>query len=128
VTKAPQYNSLSFLVTLVVSVTAAGCAMTFDTTSLGVPAGMASPAMQPAVGDTFKVQSRALFLFWGLYPSSEPSLERALAGQLVGGSAVQNLRIRVYRRWADILITVLSAGIVDPVSVSFEGIVAPSAP
>jgi hypothetical protein len=102
--------------------------MTFDATSLGVPAVMASPATQPVVGDTFNVQTHAVFLFWGLYPSSTPSLERVLEGQVAGGRGVQNLRIRVYRRWTDILFTVLTAGIVSPVSVRFEGVLTSPSP
>jgi len=128
VTKSPQYSSLSFLVALVLSVTVAGCAMTFDATSLGVPAAMAAPATRPVAGDTFNIQSHAMFLFWGLYPSSVPSLERALEGQLAGGRGVQNLRIHVYRRWTDILFTVLSAGIVAPATVRFEGVITPQSP
>jgi hypothetical protein len=119
---------MSLLVALSCSVTVAGCAMTFDATSLGVPAVMASPATQPVAGDTFNIQSHAVFLFWGLYPSSVPSLEHALAGQVAGGRGVQDLRIRIYRRWTDILFTVLTAGIVDPVSVRFEGVLTPPSP
>jgi len=102
--------------------------MTFDATSLGVPAGMASPATQPAVGDTFNIQLKAWYVFWGLYPSSEPSLERSLEGQLAGGRGIRNLRIHVYRRWSDILITALTAGLLDPVSVRFEGVITPQSP
>jgi hypothetical protein len=102
--------------------------MTFDATSLGVPAVMAAPAAQPVVGDSFNIRAHAVFLFWGLYPSSTPSLERALEGQVAGGRAIQNLRIHVFRRWTDILFTVLSAGIVAPVSVRFEGVLTPPSP
>lgn len=102
--------------------------MSFDASSLGVPATMASAAARPVVGDTFNVRSRAVFLFWGLYASSEPNLERTLQGQLGGGRGVQNLRISVRHRWTDLLITVLSAGIVAPVSVTFQGVIAAQAP
>jgi hypothetical protein len=128
VKNAPSYNSMSLLVAMACSVTVAACAMTFDAASLGVPAVMASPATQPVAGDTFNIQAHAVFLFWGLYPSSVPSLEHALAGQVAGGRGVQNLRIHVYRRWTDILFTVLTAGIVDPVSVGFEGVLTPPSP
>jgi hypothetical protein len=125
---SPQHNSLSVLVALVVAATAAGCAMTFNAASLGVPVTMASPAAQPVVGDTFNVQAHATYLFWGLYQSSGPSLEHTLQGQLAGGRGVQNLTIHVFRRWTDVLFTVLTAGIVDPVSVTFEGVVTPQSP
>ena len=102
--------------------------MTFDATSLGVPAGMASPAQQPAVGDTFDIRTRATYALWGLIPTHLPSLEHTLEGQLAGGRAVQNLSIRVSRRWSDILITVLTAGLVDPVSVRFQGVITGGTP
>ncbi len=63
-----------------------GCSMTFDATRLGVPATMASAAGAPAEGQPFKVTSRAVYAFWGLAKLSEPSLQKALAAQLVGGS------------------------------------------
>jgi hypothetical protein len=128
VKKSPQHSSLGYVVALALSTAVAGCAMTFDATRLGVPAGMASPAAPPAASDTFNIRSHAMYLFWGLYASSEPSLEHALEGQLAGGRGVQNLRIRVFHRWTDVLITVLSAGIVDPISVTFEGVVTPQSP
>ena len=102
--------------------------MTFDARSLGVPVTMASPATQPAAGDTFHVTTHSVFLFWGLYASSEPSLLHTLEGQLGGGGGVADLRIHVHRRLPDVLITVLSAGLVSPVSVTFQGTIAPQAP
>ncbi len=102
--------------------------MTFDANSLGVPAGMASPAQQPAVGDTFNIRTHALFFFWGAIPSHVPSLEQTLAGQLAGGRAVQGLRIGVSHGWSDILITVLTAGIVDPETVRFQGVITGGTP
>ncbi len=101
--------------------------MTFDARSLGVPAGMASPALQPAVGDTFNINTHAVFLLWGVLPSHVPSLAQTLEGQLAGGRSIQDLRIRVWRRWSDALVTVLTAGLVNPVSVAFHGVITGSA-
>jgi len=118
----PQHTSPIVLLALALAPALSGCALTFDATALGVPATMATAATRPAAGDTFNIHSKAMFLFWGLYASSEPSLEHALEGQVAGGRTVQNLRIRVYRRWSDLLITALTAGFVAPVSVTFQGI------
>jgi hypothetical protein len=41
---------------------------------------------------------------------------------------VRDLRIKVGHRWSDLLVTVLTAGFVTPVSVTFEGIVAAPPP
>jgi hypothetical protein len=107
-----------------------GCALEFDTTTLGVPVTMAAPAGQPAAGQHFKVSSGALFAFWGLARIRQPSLERALATQLIGGKGVADLRIRTHSSFGGVLVTLLTAGLVVPRTVTFEGTVTngPEAP
>jgi hypothetical protein len=100
-----------------------GCAQTFDATTLGVPATLASSAAQPAQGDRFTLTSRAVFALWGIARLKEPSLRKALAGQLGGGSGVADVKIRVRSRFSDLLITLLTAGLIVPRSVTFEGVV-----
>jgi hypothetical protein len=100
----------------------AGCAQTFDATTLGVPVSMASPASQPAQGDRFRVSGRSVFGFWGIVKFKEPSLRKALAAQLSGASGVADLRIRVRSRFSDVLITGLTLGLIVPRSVTFEGV------
>jgi hypothetical protein len=125
----PRANNLRILVAaLLLTATATGCAITFDSTNLGVPVSMASAASRPAVGDSFHVQQSAVYILWGLLPVKRPSLENTLESQLAGGRAVRSLRIRVARRWSDVLITVLTAGVVSPVSVTFEGVVGAPSP
>lgn len=101
----------------------AGCASTFDATTLGVPATLASPAGQPPEGARFRVTSRAVYGLWGLASIKQPSLRKALAAQLAGGSGIAGLRIKVRSRWSDVLITALTAGLIVPRSVTFEGVV-----
>ncbi len=100
-----------------------GCAQTFDATTLGVPATMASAASDTTGGVPFKVTSRAVFAAWGLFALSTPSLEKSLATQLVGAKEVTNLRIKARSRWSDILITGLTLGMIVPRAVTFEGVV-----
>jgi hypothetical protein len=100
-----------------------GCAHTFDATTLGVPATMASPAGQGPQGDRFSVGSKSVFTFWGLLRLKEPSLRKALAAQLAGGSGVADLKIKVRSRWSDVLITGLTLGLIVPRTVTFEGVV-----
>jgi hypothetical protein len=99
------------------------CAHRFDARSVGVPVTMAAPNAQPAVGERFSVTSRAVFLLWGAVPVSEPSLEKVLAAQLVNGTGVADLRIKVRSRWSDVLITGLTLGILTPRSVTYEGVI-----
>jgi hypothetical protein len=101
----------------------AGCAHSFDATTLGVPVTMAAPAGQPAPGARFRVGAKSVFGFWGLLKFKEPSLRKALAAQLGGGTGVADLRIRVRSRWSDVLITGLTLGLIVPRSVTYEGVV-----
>jgi hypothetical protein len=100
-----------------------GCAQTFDASTLGVPATLASPAGQPAAGDRFRVSSHALFAFWGIAKLKEPSLRKALAAQLGGGNGIAEVKIRTRSRFTDVLFTVLTAGLLIPRTVTFEGVV-----
>ena len=97
--------------------------MTFDSTTLGVPVTLASPAGQPPEGSRFSVTSHAFYALWGLAKLKEPSLRKALAAQLADGSGIADLRIKVRSRWSDVLITALTAGLVVPRAVTFEGVV-----
>ncbi len=106
----------------------AGCAGHYDTRSLGVPVTMAPAAGQAVPGDTFSVTTHAVFLLWGLAPAKQPSLPQILAGPLGAGSAVNNLSIHTRMRWSDVLLTVMTLGIVSTNSVTFSGVVARGAP
>lgn len=111
--------SLAFILVLALN----GCAQTFDATTLGAPATLASSAGQPAQGDRFRVSTKAVFGLWGIVRVKEPSLRKALAAQLGGGSGIADVKIKVRSRWSDILFTVLTAGLIVPRSVTFEGVV-----
>jgi hypothetical protein len=104
---------------------AAGCSLNFDATHLGVPATMASAAGTPAEGQPFSVTSHAVYGFWGLTSFSKPSLQKALAAQLVGGKQIADLRIKVRSRLGDLIVTALTLGLIVPRAVTFEGVVVP---
>ncbi|MGD0483337.1 MAG: hypothetical protein ABSB58_01645 [Gemmatimonadales bacterium] len=99
------------------------CALTFDTRSLGVPVTMASPVAAPAVGDTFTVTQTAVHLLWGVYEARRVNLQSALANQLGEGHGIANLRIRTRHRLGDVILTVLTGGLIAPTTVTFEGII-----
>jgi hypothetical protein len=100
-----------------------GCAESFDATTLGVPASLATPAGQPAEGTRFSVTQRSVYGLWGIATIKSPSLRKALAAQLAGGSGISGLKIKARSRWSDVLITALTAGLIVPRSVTFEGVV-----
>jgi hypothetical protein len=84
---------------------------------------MAAAAGQTPEGTRFRVTSHAVFGLWGLAKLKEPSLRKALAAQLGGANGIGNLRIRVRSRWTDVLVTALTAGLLVPRAVTFEGVV-----
>lgn len=115
-------------VVTVLGCSVAGCALTFDSTNLGVPVSMAGVAQSSTSGTPFRVTKHPVFVAWGLLTAGKPRLEDVLAGQVGTGSAITQLRIRVRARWSDLLITVLTGGLVSPRSVTFEGQVTGSPP
>ncbi|HYT99645.1 MAG TPA: hypothetical protein VEK85_04675 [Gemmatimonadales bacterium] len=101
-----------------------GCALTLDSSRLGVPVSMAGAAAAPAdSGIPFLVTKHPVYLLAGLLPVSQPNLEDVLAGQVGTGARIENLRIRVRSRWSDLLVTGLTLGLIVPRSVTFEGVV-----
>jgi len=98
-----------------------GCALTFDAGTLGANVTVAAPPGGEACTAQFRRSQKAVYVLWGLLPASGPSLDRTLAGQITGAQSVANLKIHVRSRFTDLLVTVLTAGLVTPRSVTFEG-------
>lgn len=102
---------------------AGGCAVSFDSGTLGIKVSMSEPAGSPPQGEEFEVTKKAVFLFFGILRASNPSLENVVAGQLLDATEVQDLDIRVRSRFTDLLVTFLTGGLVIPRSVTFHGYV-----
>jgi hypothetical protein len=116
-------SSILILPALLLLTAIGGCAETFDSTTIGVPVSLASAAGQQPQGTRFRVTSHAVYGFWGLAKVKDPSLRKALAAQLAGGSGIGDLRIKVRSRWSDVLVTALTGGLIVPRSVTYEGVV-----
>ena len=95
-----------------------GCALSFDSTKLGVPVSLAGPAPAAATGMPFRVTKHPVFVLYGLVTASPPNLEDVLGGQLGTGGRIADLRIKVRARWSDLLITGLTAGLFSPRTVT----------
>ena len=106
----------------------AGCAQTFDAARLGVPVTMSSAPGAAPEGAQFKLSAHSTYALWGIASVSQPSLRKALGAQLGNGSGIADLKIRTHSGFFDVLITVLSAGIVIPRTVTFEGTVTGTTP
>ncbi len=118
-----RFNRLIVVVSMVG--TLGGCAVSFDAGTLGVKVSMAEPAGQQPEGTEFKITKKAVFLLFGVLLGSSHSLENVLGGQLLDDGEVRNMQIKVRSRFADILVTILTAGLVVPRSVTFHGYVVP---
>ena len=108
---------------LVLALTLSGCALTLDSTHLGVPVSLAGAAQRPDSGTPFRVTKHAIYMLLGLVQVAQPNLEDVLAGQVGTGTRITNLRVKVRSRWSDLLVTGLTLGLVVPRSVTFEGVV-----
>jgi hypothetical protein len=104
-------------------VATAGCAQTFDATTLGVPATLAADNVAAPQGTAFKVDAKALWAAWGLVPVNQPLLRKALASQLVGGRSIANVRISTHTSIFDGIVSLATLGVLVPRSVTFEGVV-----
>jgi protein-S-isoprenylcysteine O-methyltransferase Ste14 len=116
-------NRIRSIATALLGLAAGGCAMSFDSSHLGVPVTMASAATSQATGTPFRVNRHPVFMGWGAFTLGAPNLEDVLAGQVANGAAVTNLKIHVHARLTDLLFTALTFGLFSPRTVTFEGTV-----
>ncbi|HET9708557.1 MAG TPA: hypothetical protein VFP39_09655, partial [Gemmatimonadales bacterium] len=116
-------NRIRSIATALLGLAAGGCAMTFDSSHLGVPVTMASAATSPTTGTAFRVNRHPVFMGWGLVTLGAPNLEDVLAGQVANGAGVTNLKIRVRANLFAYLVTGLTFGLFSPRTVTFEGTV-----
>src|SRR5437899_10720524 len=90
---------------LVLALALSGCALTLDSTHLGVPVSLAGAAQRPDSGTPVRVTKHAIYLLFGLVPVSQPNLEDVLKAQAGTGTCTTNFRVTVRRRWSDLRTT-----------------------
>ena len=108
---------------LLIAAATSGCVQTFDSTTLGVPVTMAAAPGDATSGTAFKTSSHSVYGMWGLITISQANLQKELSRQLVGGQQITQLKIKTKSRWSDLLFTVLTAGLIVPRTVRFEGVI-----
>jgi len=110
--------------TFALALAVSGCALTLDSTRLGVPVNMAGgPRAASDSGIPFRVTKHPVYLIAGLLPVSQPNLEDVLAGQVgpaPGREPAYPGAEPVERPAGD----GADAGAGVPRSVTFEGVVA----
>jgi len=102
-----------------------GCAQTIDAAHLGVRATLAEPAAAPASGTPFHITRKATYFLWGLVPLGDQRVDRILGTQLADSPGIADLRIQSKAKLTDVLLTVLTAGLIVSRSVTYEGIIMP---
>ena len=100
-----------------------GCASKFDASHLGVTATMAEPILPQPAGNQFKITRHPVYLIWGMFSMGGANIEDLLAGQLGKNASIASLKIHVRSRFSDVFFTVITAGLVAPRSVTYEGVV-----
>jgi hypothetical protein len=110
---------------LALAATLAACSYTLDATRVGVPVTLATSASTPAPGTPFEVHRKPVYLLWGVVTANPANLDDELVGQLGIGSGLANVRVRVRSTPVDVLITVLTGGVVVPRTVTIAGVVVP---
>ena len=118
-----NFRSIALAVALLAT---AGCAQTFDATTLGVPATLATDGAQAPAGTPFKISAKAIWAGWGIIPVAQPSLQRNLASQLTGGQGIADVRIRTKTSIWDGFFTVVTLGVIVPRTVVYEGVILPA--
>ena len=99
------------------------CGLTLDSTELGVPTSLAEAATTPPQGTAFRVTRHAVYFLWGAVSAGTPNLETVLAGQVGTGTRITNLRVHLRSSFSDVLVTLLTVGLIAPRSLTFEGVV-----
>ena len=96
----------------------------------GIPVSLIALADGEPVGtislidtETYTVTGKAVYALWGIPSITGPERHQTLAGQRVGGKALVDVKIKVRSRWSDVLVTVVTLGIIVPRTVTAEGIV-----
>ena len=99
--------------------TFAGCA------TLPMESNMDKPVSMTEVKDeaakTFVSNNKALWLFWGMIPLSIPEVDNVLVPQVSGHDGVQNLKITTESDFIDLVVMVLTQGILFMRTVRIQG-------
>src|SRR5207249_10939880 len=76
---------------LVLALALGACALTLDSTHLGVPASLAGAAQRPDSGTPFRVTKHAIYLLLGLVLVAQPTFADGLTGHVGSGRRSTNM-------------------------------------
>ncbi len=107
----------------VILLSSSACVEVFDATTLGTRTMLSARAVEQPNGEAFAVTKKAVFVLWGLAAPNKISLDRALAGQVTGDAEIANLRVVTKSGVGDIIVTIITLGLVVPRTVTYTGVI-----
>lgn len=110
---------VSSLVVFMFIVVLAGCATLPMESNMDKPVSMTE--VKDETASTFVSNNKALWLFWGAFPISLPTVDGVLINQVSGHTGVQNLKITTESGFLDLVVTALTNGILTMRSVTIQG-------
>jgi len=107
------------VVALAIVVVFASCAVLPMRSKLNKPVSMTQ--MKDGPGEHFSEEKQAFWLFWGLAPLIIPEIDEVVASEVSGHAGVQNLKITTQYTAIDMIINILTSGILHPRTITIEG-------
>jgi hypothetical protein len=110
---------VSLVVIFAFIVTFVGCATIPMESNMDKPVSMTE--VKDETAKTFVSNNKALWLFWGIIPLSVPEIDNVLVPQVSGHDGVQNLKITTESGFIDLVVTILTQGILFMRTVRVQG-------
>ncbi len=110
---------VSSVVVLMFIVVFVGCATLPMESNIDKPVSMTEVKDEKA--SVFVSNQKALWLFWGAFPVSLPTVDGVLAPQVSGHTGVQNLKVTTESGFIDLVVTILTDGILTMRTVTIQG-------
>ena len=106
-------------VTLALAILVAGCATLPMESNLEKPVSMTRVTDEQ--GEEFAEDMKALWLFWGAMPLVLPTVDEVAGPQVADHTGVQNLKVTTFSGPLDVIVTLLTDGILTMRTVTIEG-------
>jgi len=110
---------ISSIIVLIFLIAFVGCATLPMESNMDKPVSMTK--VKDEVARVFVSNNKALWLFWGAIPLSVPTVDGVLSTQIPGHAGVQNLKITTESGFIDLVVTILTDGILTMRSVTIQG-------
>ena len=110
---------IATVVSLVFVIGMIGCATIPMESNLDNPVSMTEVKETPV--KSFTSDNRAIWLFWGIIPVAIPEIDGVLVPQMAGHTGIQNLKITAESDALDLIVTILTDGVIFMRTVRVEG-------